>query len=95
MSEYAVTANGHANRLSRTDKHAPKSMYDLLESYDFSGKTILPFCTSVSMHGACVRSIERCEVNEAKNYCQARHRYCLDRHPVVADGVSGDGAACA
>ena len=41
MSEYAVTANGHANRLSRTDKHAPKSMYDLLESYDFSGKTIL------------------------------------------------------
>ena len=48
MSEYAVAANGHANRLSRTDKHAPKSMYDLLESYDFSGKTVIPFATSGS-----------------------------------------------
>ncbi len=27
---------------------APKIMYTFLESYDFSGKTIVPFCTSGS-----------------------------------------------
>jgi flavodoxin len=41
---------------------APKIMYTFLESYDFSGKTIVPFCTSASsgigssasnLHGCC------------------------------------------
>ena len=27
---------------------APKIIYTFLESYDFSGKTIVPFCTSAS-----------------------------------------------
>lgn len=44
MTEYDVVLIGYPIWWGE----APKIIYTFLESYDFSGKTILPFCTSGS-----------------------------------------------
>lgn len=62
MEDYDVIILGYPNWWGQ----APKIIYTFLESYDLSGKTILPFCTSASsplgtsadnLHAVCPSSV--------------------------------------
>lgn len=63
MAQYDVVVLGYPIWWGQ----APKIIYTFLESYDFSGKTILPFCTSASsplgtsasnLHAVCPSSVK-------------------------------------
>lgn len=67
---------------------APKIMYTFLESYNFSGKTIIPFCTSGSSGIASSVTNLRPLANNA-NWLSGRRFNANDSYETVSQWVAG------
>ncbi len=68
---------------------APKLMYTLVESHDFSGKTIIPFCTSGSSPIGSSATNLHSTAGDAGNWLEGRRFSRTTTKSEVADWIQG------